>query len=93
MINFDGGVKLSKVDGSLRKKLAAAPDRQVSLIVRTHGDPTPHLEKLSQLGMKVKRQFKLLPGLSVRGKASAALSLAKERWIVRIEEDKPVKKM
>jgi hypothetical protein len=43
--------------------------------------------------MKVKRQFKLLPGVSVRGKASAALALEKERWITRIEEDKPVKKM
>jgi hypothetical protein len=81
---------MTKLDRRLRQQLAAAPDQTVSLIVRTDGDPAPHLARLRELGMKVKRQFKLLPGVSVTGRAAAALSLPDETWILKIEEDRPV---
>jgi hypothetical protein len=81
---------MEKIDPSLRSKLASAPEQTVGLIVRTVGDPTPHLERLTELGLEVGRQFRLLPGVSVTGRARAALSLVNEVWILKIEEDLPI---
>ncbi len=84
---------MSKIDNALRRNLAADPERSVALIIRTTGDPTPHLPRLAELGLRVGHQYKLVPGVSVAGRASAALSLLDEEWIVKIEEDRPVKTM
>jgi hypothetical protein len=84
---------MGKIDNVLRQNLAADPERSVALIIRTAGDPTPHLPRLAELGLQVGHQFKLVPGVSVAGRAAAALSLLDETWIVRIEEDRPVKTM
>jgi len=84
---------MGKIDNGLRKNLAADPERSVALIIRTAGDPTPHLPRLAELGLRVGHQFKLVPGVSVAGRAAAALSLLDEDWIVKIEEDRPVKTM
>lgn len=80
-----------KLDGRLRRKLADAPDQTVSLIVRTAGDPTPYLARLTELGMQVTHQFRFLPGVSVTGPAQVALALLSESWILSIEEDKPIR--
>ncbi len=84
---------MGKMDNTLRQALAADPDRPVALIIRTAGDPTPHLPRLGELGLQVGHQFKLVPGVSVTGRARAALSLLDEDWITKIEEDRPVKTM
>ncbi len=84
---------MGKIDKELHQKLAADPERSVALIIRTNGDPTPHLPRLAQLGLQVGHQFKLVPGVSVAGRAAAALSLLNETWILSIEEDRPVKTM
>jgi hypothetical protein len=81
---------MDKIDPALRDKLAAAPEHVVGLIVRTAGDPTPHLPRFGELGLSVERRFRLLPGVSVTGRARAALLLADEAWILKIEEDRPV---
>ncbi len=84
---------MGKMDNALRRSLAADPNRPVALIVRTAGDPTPHLPRLAKLGLKVGNQFKLVPGVSVTGRAREALSLLDEDWIIKLEEDRPVKTM
>jgi len=84
---------MGKIDEALRQNLAADPERSVALIIRTAGDPTPHLPRLAALGLQVGHRFKLVPGVSVAGRAAAALSLLDEEWIVKIEEDRPVKTM
>ncbi len=84
---------MGKIDDALRRNLAADPERSVALIIRTAGDPTPHLPRLATLGLKVGHQFRLVPGVSVSGRAGAALSLLNEDWITKIEEDRPVKTM
>ncbi len=84
---------MGKIDDTLRRTLAADPDRPVALIIRTTGDPTPHLPRLAALGLKVGHQYRLVPGVSVSGRAKAALSLLNEDWITKIEEDRPVKTM
>ncbi len=84
---------MGKMDNALRRTLAADPNRPVALIVRTAGDPTPHLPRLAELGLQVGHQFRLVPGVSVTGRAAAALALLNEDWITTIEEDRPVKTM
>ena len=81
---------MDKVDITLRRMLNMAPERQVSIIARTDGDPTPHLARLTELGLSVRHKYRLLPGVSVTGKASAVLSLLSESWIVKVEEDRPI---
>ena len=84
---------MDKIDSVLHQKLAADPEQPVSLIVRTDGDPSPYLPRLAELGLKIGHQFRLVPGVSVTGSAGAALSLIEEKWVVSIEEDRPVKTM
>ena len=84
---------MSKIDSGLHQKLAADPKQSVALIVRTGGDPAPHLPRLADLGLQVERRFKLLPGVSVTGSAEAALKLLEEDWVDKIEEDRPVTTM
>jgi hypothetical protein len=81
---------MDKMDAALRNRLSAAPDAIVGLIVRTDGDPTPHLNRLGEMGLRVERQFRLLPGVSVTGRAGSALTLAQEAWVLKIEEDRAV---
>ena len=84
---------MKKIDDALHQKLVADPDHSVALIVRTQGDPAPHLSRLEQLGLRVGRQFKLLPSVAVSGRAGAALKLLEEDWVEKIEEDRPVRTM
>lgn len=84
---------MDKIDSVFHQKLAANPEESVALIVRTDGDPSPHLPRLTELGLKVGHQFRLVPGVSVTGSAGAALSLIEEKWVISIEEDRPVKTM
>jgi hypothetical protein len=84
---------MGKIEGVLRQKLAADPEQRVALIVRTDGDPTPHLPRLAELGLQVGHQFRLIPGVSVTGSAASALLLIEEAWVIKIEEDRPVTTM
>jgi hypothetical protein len=84
---------MQKIDRALHQKLATDPQQSVALIVRTDGDATPHLPRLAELGLQVGRQFKLVPGVSVTGFAAAALLLLEEHWVVKVEEDRPVRTM
>jgi hypothetical protein len=84
---------MDKIDSVLRQKLAADSEQSVALIVRTDGDPSPHLPRLAELGLQVGHQFRLVPGVSVTGSAGAALLLIEEEWVIKIEEDQPVTTM
>ena len=84
---------MDKIDSALHQQLAADPEQSVALIVRTDGDSTPHLSRLAELGLQVGHQFRLVPGVSVTGSAGAALLLLEEKWVIKIEEDRPVTTM
>jgi hypothetical protein len=84
---------MEKLDPALRTRFATAPEQVVGLIVRTDGDPAPHMHRFVELGFTVGRKFRLLPGVSVTGQARAVLTLAKETWILKIEEDRPITTM
>jgi hypothetical protein len=82
-----------RIDKELHQKLAADPQLSVALIVRTDGDPGPHLSRLAKMGLQVGHQFRLVPGVSVTGRAGAALLLLEEEWVLKVEEDRPVTTM
>jgi len=84
---------MKKIDRVLHSKLAADPQQSVALIVRTEGDPTSHLPRLAELGLQAGHQFRLVPGVSVTGSAAAALLLLEEQWVLKVEEDRPVRTM
>jgi hypothetical protein len=84
---------MDKIDKALHQKLAADPEQSVALIVRTDGDPMPHLSRLAEFGLQVGHQFRLVPGVSVTGSAASALLLLHEEWVIKIEEDRPVTTM
>jgi len=84
---------MEKLDPALCTRLARAPEQVVGLIVHTDGDPAPHMHRFSELGFTVGRKFRLLPGVSVTGQAQAALTLVKETWILKIEEDRRITTM
>jgi hypothetical protein len=84
---------MDKIDSVLHQRLAADPEQSVALIVRTDGAPAPYLPRLAELGLQVGHQFRLVPGVSVTGSAGAALLLIEEKWVIKIEEDRPVTTM
>ena len=84
---------MEKIDSALHQKLVADPEQSMALIVRTDGDPAPHLSRLAELGLQVGHQFRLVPGVSVTGSAGATLLLLEEKWVIKIEEDRPVTTM
>ena len=84
---------MAKIDPKLEQRLHDMPNRVVDLIVRTDGDPTPHLDWLAANDMEVKQQFRLSPGLAVSGPGREALRLLDQDWVVSIEQDEGVRAM
>lgn len=83
----------SKLAAPLRQQLAAAGDAHVDLIIRTTGAPGAYVAQCEARGMTVRHVYKLLPGLAVTAPAAAAVALAGEDWVARIEADGPVHTM
>ncbi len=84
---------MAKIDRELEQQLRASPEETVDLIVRTQGDPTPHLTWLASAGLRVKQQFKLTPGVAVSGSGQDALQLLSQDWVLSVELDAPVTTM
>lgn len=81
------------IDPELVDQLEANPEEAVDLIVRTRGDVTPHLGWLTSAGLRVKQQFKLIPGVAVSCSGKDALQLLKQDWVLSVELDAPVTTM
>ena len=77
----------------LQTKIQHDPQTQVDLIVRLPDDPGKHVRDLQSLGWTVRRTFSLTPSVAVQGPASASLALARQPWVLAIEEDKSVHTM
>ncbi len=84
---------MSKIDPKLEQRLHDMPNRVVDLIVRTDGDPTPHLDWLAANDIEVRQQFKLSPGLAVSCPGRDALKLLDQDWVASVELDEGVKAM
>jgi len=84
---------VKKVDAELLERLKADPEAEFRLIVKTEGEPGQYLNQLQALDIEVRRKFKLTRSLAITARAEAALQLADEAWVDRIEEDQIVRTM
>lgn len=84
---------MAKIDPKLEQRLQDMPNRAVDLIVRTDGDPTPHLEWLADHNLEVRQVFRLSPGVAVSAPGRDALKLLDQDWVVSVEVDEGVKAM
>lgn len=82
---------MAKISTELEQQLKARPEQPVELIVRTHGDATPHLEWLAASGLQVKQQYRLSPGVAISGRGEDALKLLDQDWVKQIDPDTPVR--
>ncbi len=86
-------IAMANISPDLRSKLERNPESVVRLIVRVDADPAAHVSTLRARGLTVRYVYSLTSTVAVEGPASASLSLAREPWVVSIEEDKPVHTM
>ena len=84
---------MATLASELKTKWQRAPNTRVRLIARLKDDPTAHLDQVKSKGFTVRHTYSLMAAMALEGKASAALALAKESWVLSIEEDKPVRAM
>jgi hypothetical protein len=84
---------MPKINAELERALRKTPEAMFDLIVRSEEDVTPHLKWLSAEGIKVKRQFRLTPGVAVSCSGQDALRLAAASWVVSVELDAPITTM
>ena len=84
---------MKKIDAELLTRLRAAPEAEFRLIVKTQGEPGQYVARLQALGIAVRRKFRLTRSLAITARADAALQLADEAWVEKIEEDQIVRTM
>ena len=82
---------MAKIEPKLEQRLHDMPNRSIDLIVRTDGDPSPHLDWLAANGIEVRQVFKLSPGVAVSCPGRDALKLLAQDWVVSIEVDEAVR--
>lgn len=84
---------MKNIDEELLERLKADPEAGFRLIVKTEGEPGQYLNRLQALGIEVRRTFKLTKSLAITARADAALQLADEAWVEKIEKDQIVRTM
>lgn len=82
-----------RIDPELLERLRRSPQQQVALIITVDGDPHVYQRAVQALGLKVRRTFALTRQMAVEGVAHDCEALGRESWVVRMEEDKPVRAM
>ena len=84
---------MPRISTDLAQQLESMPNRNVGLIVRTHGDASPHLDWLATEGFTVTQQYRLTPGVAVTCAGADALKLLDQDWVKSIELDAEIKAM
>jgi hypothetical protein len=84
---------MANLSSNLRTKLQNNLDTDVNLIVRLADNPNQRIASIQSRGFTVRRTLSLISAVALCGSGSAALDLAKEPWVISIEEDKPVHTM
>lgn len=84
---------MKALEPRFEKRLRQNPAARLRAIVRTGPQPAARTADMERRGLRVVRVSTLIDAVTVEGPATAVLSLARETWVVRIEEDKPVHTM
>jgi len=82
---------VAQTSEQLLARWRAEPDRPFDGIVTVAADPADCVARLERLDLTVRRTFHLTRTLAVSGPARAFLALIQTDWIVKIEEDRPVR--
>lgn len=82
-----------QIENSLLHQMESAPSRSFDLLVRVDRVDDSTQEALTQAGLVVRRQIRLLPTFAVTGTGRSALQLLDWDWVQSIEEDQPVHTM
>lgn len=78
------------VEESFRRRLEQAPSEWYHAIVRTKSDPAPLVADCARQGIRVERQFRLIPGLALVATGEVLLALAQNPLVSHIEPDREV---
>lgn len=80
-------------DPELLERLRQSPQQHVALIITVDGDPHLYESVVQALGLTVRRTFGLTHQMAVEGAAHGFEVLGRKSWVVKMEEDKPVRAM
>lgn len=80
----------AKIAPEFAARLRRTPQATVAAIVRVSIAPEEAAARLAERGATVRRTMRLVPSVAVQMPAAACLALAKEDWVVSVEEDKAV---
>lgn len=81
----------SKMNPELFDRLLDDPDEHTDLIVTVAGDPQRYVSQVQALGLEAKRVFSLTQKLALAGPCRAFVVLSQEEWVVKMEEDRPIR--
>ncbi len=84
---------MASIAPELKSKLQRNPNATVHLIVRLKDAPKTFLDKVTARGLTIRHTYSLISAIAIEGKASESLALAKEKWVLSLEEDKTVHTM
>ncbi len=82
---------MPKADERLIRQLEQSPAGEFHLILRVSGDVEDVAEKLRATPIEVRHALRLIGAVAVRAQGKEALRLLDEPWLVRMEEDRPVR--
>jgi hypothetical protein len=81
---------MSKIERSFVTRLRSCPQDNVRLIVRVSGDVSQAAARLADLGATKLQTFRLTNSVALSCSAKTALTLAKQPWVLSMEEDRKV---
>ncbi len=81
---------MKKIDRSLLARLKTRPQDNVRLIVRVAGDVPQAAARLEGLGATTLQTFSLTKSVAISCSARTALTVAKQPWVLGMEEDRKV---
>ena len=82
-----------KIPLALQRQMASAPDRTMYLLLHVSQTGPAQVAEIERAGYVVRQQTSIIPCYAVRGPGRGLQALAKEAWLVRVEEDSPVQTM
>lgn len=82
-----------KIPLALQKQMAGAPDQKMFLLLHVSETGPGQLAEIKRAGYVVHQQTSIIPCYAVSGPGRGLQALAKEAWLVKVEEDSDVKTM
>ena len=82
-----------KTSPDLLRVLQEQLQAEAAVIVHVDGDPAQYVAAVEQLGLSVKRTFRLTRTIAVRGLAQDVLSLLEQSWVTKVELDQTITTM